>query len=420
MTALLLALAVTIPPKLTLDQAMAIAFRSSTALARAAAQTRQSEAVAEQARSTLLPQLSLSASNAGQTVNLRTFGFSFPGLPARVGPFQTIDARASVSYTVLSPTARTRERAAREQAAVSVSLAVAAHEALAFQVATFFHQALRVQSVIATIGRQAELANQLHRITEDRVALGASSKLDATRSRQQVLVLEQAIVDARHTLTSAKLQLAHLIHATPTADYELVADPTESTTIGEPSERPELRALTQALRAAELRVKAARDQRLPTASLTANYGQSGRAWNDNLNTFRVGGQITIPVYTGGRIQADVAEAQARVDEIGAQVEELRSSIEAEVLAARSAHESARAQLGTLRQLSSLAREELDLATERFKGGVADNTEVINAQDRLARAEDNAVRGEFAVDIARAQLARALGVAEKTYRTGGTR
>jgi outer membrane protein TolC len=394
---------------------MAIAFRSSTALARAAAQVRQADAAAGQAKSQLQPQVSLWVAEAGQTVNLRTFGISFPGLPARVGPFQTMDARANASYNVFNASARTREKAAREQAISSQALAAAAHETLAFQVATAFHHALRAQSAVAAVERQADLARQLHRVTEDRVALGASSRLDSTRSRQQVLALEQGALEARHALTRAKLQLANLIHATPTADYRLVGGP--AVVVAPAAERPEMRALSQSLRAAELRVKAAREQRLPVASLVGNYGQTGRAWNDNLSTFRVAGQVTLPLFTGGRIEAETAEAMAKVDEIKAQIEELRSALETESLEARSALETAQAQLETLRESAKLAREELDLATERFRGGVADNTEVINAQDRLARAEDGAVRGEFAVDLARAHVARAQGVAERTYRGG---
>jgi outer membrane protein TolC len=49
------------------------------------------------------------------------------------------------------------------------------------------------------------------------------------------------------------------------------------------------------------------------------------------------------------------------------------------------------------------------------GGVADNTEVVNAQDRLSRADDASIRAQYTLGLSRANLARASGGAESTYR-----
>jgi outer membrane protein TolC len=64
---------------------------------------------------------------------------------------------------------------------------------------------------------------------------------------------------------------------------------------------------------------------------------------------------------------------------------------------------------------TLAQQEVDLTTARFTTGVTDNTEVVNAQDRLARAEENRIRALFHLQMAQAGLQRATGAAEKAYR-----
>jgi outer membrane protein TolC len=56
-----------------------------------------------------------------------------------------------------------------------------------------------------------------------------------------------------------------------------------------------------------------------------------------------------------------------------------------------------------------------LSSQRFTQGVTDNTEVVNAQDRVSRADDARVRALYTLGLARANLARATGAAEKTYR-----
>ena len=63
----------------------------------------------------------------------------------------------------------------------------------------------------------------------------------------------------------------------------------------------------------------------------------------------------------------------------------------------------------------LAVRELELASDRFKHGVANNVEVVNAQDSLARAQQNRIIALTSHVDAKIALARALGDTEKTYK-----
>jgi outer membrane protein len=62
----------------------------------------------------------------------------------------------------------------------------------------------------------------------------------------------------------------------------------------------------------------------------------------------------------------------------------------------------------------LAKEEVDQARDRFKAGVANNIEVIQAQDALARANDNQIAALYRFNQARADYARSIGEMEKVY------
>jgi outer membrane protein TolC len=62
----------------------------------------------------------------------------------------------------------------------------------------------------------------------------------------------------------------------------------------------------------------------------------------------------------------------------------------------------------------LSKEEVDQARDRFQAGVANNIEVIQAQDSLARANDNQIAALYRFNQARADLARAIGQMEKIY------
>jgi outer membrane protein TolC len=63
---------------------------------------------------------------------------------------------------------------------------------------------------------------------------------------------------------------------------------------------------------------------------------------------------------------------------------------------------------------ALAREQLLQAKDRFAAGVADNVEVIQAQEALATAAENHIASLYAQNVARLSLARTLGGVEASY------
>jgi outer membrane protein TolC len=62
----------------------------------------------------------------------------------------------------------------------------------------------------------------------------------------------------------------------------------------------------------------------------------------------------------------------------------------------------------------LANQEVEQARDRFKAGVANNIEVIQAQDALARANDNEIAALYRFNQARADFARSIGQMERVY------
>jgi outer membrane protein TolC len=76
--------------------------------------------------------------------------------------------------------------------------------------------------------------------------------------------------------------------------------------------------------------------------------------------------------------------------------------------------SARNQVAVATLGVQLAKEEVEQSRDRFKAGVANNIEVIQAQDALARANDNEIAALYRFNQARADYARSIGQMEKVY------
>ena len=149
--------------------------------------------------------------------------------------------------------------------------------------------------------------------------------------------------------------------------------------------------------------------------MTFGDGQSGNTPVNNVNTYKVQGSIDFPLYTGGRIHGEIEEAEGALREARTLLDRDRSQIETDVLTAISGVEWALKEFETSAQNVSLSRQEVEFTRARFTQGITDNTEVVNAQDRLTQADDAHIRAQYLLGLARANLARSIGAAEKTYR-----
>ena len=122
----------------------------------------------------------------------------------------------------------------------------------------------------------------------------------------------------------------------------------------------------------------------------------------------------MPIFTSGRIKAEIAKADLELQKVDQQKQDLRNQIALDVKTALLNLDSARNEVRVANLGVQLAGEEVGQARDRFKAGVANNIEVISAQDSLSRANDNQIAALYRFNQARADFARAIGEMERTY------
>jgi len=413
-----------IPAQLTLSQALNIALSNSTLIREAMAQLDQTSGRYQQSRSTLLPHLYLAARQSFETESLLGIGIDVPSLKGLIGPFGSMDARILLSQDLFNLANVRAWQSYRSREQSSRLLVDDSREIVALNVVATYLEALKAKTIRDTLMEQTKLADELYRLTRDRVSQGVAAELDANRAMQKVNALEQQSQEAAQRYISAKLSLANMLQARITADFE-VADEAAYGASTPPDHdaalkaalamRPDYRAAEATVRAAELQVRSVKASRLPTLAMTFGDGQSGNTPVNNVNTYKIQGSISVPLYTGGRIRGEIEEAEGSLHEAQAQLERNRSQIETDVLTAISGVEWALKEVETSARNVQLSRQEVDFTRQRFAQGISDNTEVVNAQDRLTQADDAHIRAQYLLGLARANLARSTGAAEKTYR-----
>ena len=160
--------------------------------------------------------------------------------------------------------------------------------------------------------------------------------------------------------------------------------------------------------AEDLTIAAEKAERLPTFSAQLQGAYSGNRAADLFWSRQVVGLVSVPIYTGGRIAARVAEAQSRRRELDLEKTETEREVEEEVRRAILAYESARERSRVAIDNLRLAEEELDLSRDRFQNGVTSSIEVDNAQASLVTAQADRIAAAADQERARYELWHATG------------
>jgi outer membrane protein TolC len=90
--------------------------------------------------------------------------------------------------------------------------------------------------------------------------------------------------------------------------------------------------------------------------------------------------LQIPIFQGGKVHADVLQAESQLKQSQQQLSNLRGQIDYDVRVALLDLNAAADQVEVARSQVDLADQTLTQARDRFAAGVTDNLEVVQAQE----------------------------------------
>jgi len=375
------------------------------------------------AASALLPTVAAQAYGQRNKYNLEAqMGMSVPGFPSVVGPFNwsTAGLEAQVSLFDLSLWKKWRASQNAEDSARAQGRAVR-EEITALVVGQYFHALRAIASVKAGESR-VDLAEALAKLAENQQKQGVGTRLDTLRSQLQLQTERQRLIQAQTQRTTAFAGLVRLLDLQPGTAVELTdslatpalpVDTFQEAYRSGLAQRPELAALDAREKAAVNLREAAQGLRLPTLVATGSYGSTALQSMSGSNTYQVSLGLRVPLFTGGLISSQVARATAEQSRVQEARREVRAQVGYEVQVAQAELEAAVHEVEVSNLAVALSTEALTQSQHRFEAGVSNNIELINAQDELARANDNQISALYRLNQSRADLARATGQLE-TY------
>jgi outer membrane protein TolC len=384
---------------------------------------RQTRAQRLQTLADLLPNFGIRPSITEEQTSLASFGFSgLAGVPPILGPFRVYDARGFFSAPLLDiKSLRKYQAGAEDIKAAQFNYQDARDEVVLISTGLYL-QALSGSARIASSRAQVAVSEALYHQAVDRKDAGTVPAIDVIRAEVQWKQQQQRLIAYEGDFEKQKLSLARAIGLPPGQKFSL-ADPmpydpppagytVEQLEEQAFSQRPDYLAKQAEVRAAELRKKSAAAGKLPTVSLDANYGLIGARTDAVHGTFGVVGTLNVPVYQGGRVQADVADADADLQHRKSELAAIRARIDAEVRTALLDVFTANRLVEVARGNVDLARQQLEQSRDRFADGVTNNVEVVQAQEAVAAAEESYIASLYSFNAAKTQVARARGDAGK--------
>ena len=390
----------------------------------AAARISQARALWAATRSRLLPQVGTGASVIPQRLSQVGFPLGLSSTSERLDdPNITLsEVGLGISFDLdLWGKLRSASDAARSELLASEEARQAVVVMLVGDVAQIYFdlRELDLELDITRATRESRL--ETLRIVTLRQEHGLVSDLDVRQAEIQVDATDAIIPDLERRIAQTENRLSVLLGLNPgpiRRGQSLTAEnvPPEIPA-GLPSalleRRPDLRQAERQMAAANYRIGEARAAYFPNILLTGALGVQSLSLSDLFTSsarfWQVGPTITLPLYTGGRLDGQLALARARNEEALVRYTQAVQQAFREVNDALVANQHVQRVLSVLERQLVAARDAMALAQLRYLNGLTNYLDVLEAQRVVFTSE---------VDLARARRDRLVAVVQIYKALGG--
>jgi outer membrane protein len=412
------------PLKLTLHDAVVLALKQNPQTLISEFQAKQTSQEQTIQFAGLLPQVTGSVNETRQRENLEAlFGKPIAGFPSVIGPFDVFAVGTQFTVPIFNLSTVRSWQASKFDTAAARDSAQITREQVSLMVTTDYLNILRASADVRAAETRVSLAQALYDQANDLQKNGAGTGIDTLRSNVELQNETQRLLAARTDHDVAIFQLQRLLGVEPSQSIELSDEMSfyetpvisvEASLDNAWQSRPEMRQINESVRAAEFRKSAAWDMHLPTFDANGFWEEQGLTAGSVIPVYQYVAEMKVPIFSGNRTHAAVKEADFEIQKLKQQRIDLRNQIAVEVRTASAQLESARKQVEVANEGIKLAQEEVQQARDRFAAGVANNVEVVQAQDALSRASDNQITALYQYNASRANLAHSVGQMEAVY------
>lgn len=401
--------------RLSLEDAIGRALSAGTQAELARSGQERAAVAQREALGALLPQVDARLQQYSQSINLATFGFTIPGQPPVVGPFNVTDGTIAAAMQLFNLAAYRRYQALREERTATRFDVEQTENDVAAAVARLYVLVQRGDAQIAARQADVTLFERLTGVAQDEFKAGTGTRLDVAQANVQLQRARQALLVAQNDRETARLALLNAIGANEADDLVLTDTLAAPATVPAltpaleraKSERPELRQAESRVREAELNLSAARARRIGSIAFDFEGDISGNHVDDLHSSRRIGLSASLPLFHAD-INAMIARAKLALHDAEVARGQRQRDIEQDVRRSFLGLQNAEARVAVAQENVRVAEEALTVARDRRAAGYGSPVEVDRAQDAYRQAHEDLVSASADAVAARYDFAHATG------------
>ena len=370
-----------------------------------------------QTRTGFLPQVTGTAtySRIDPVVQIPLGGESF-----QIAPNNNYDAHITAQYLLLDFGKSTATmKLAEAQVQTARDNVTVARRDLAFNAAQVYYNILFVRESIRVQDAQI-VSLQAHRHEmQQRVEGGVSTRFDVTTTDVRITQAQSTRIDLQNQLRNQQVQLARLLHKPAQADlpvkgrlaFQPQAVDVEAELKKAYENRPEIKLARDAETSATLQQRLIERSNMPSLGVGAQVGAKN-GYLPNLNQIRPNSagvvQLSVPIFDGNKNKNQRVEALANSRSAVARTQDTQEQIRADVRQAANNLEFSQARYDNSQQQIAQATDALTRAQGRYRYGVGQNLDVLDAETQLAQARLSRAQAVYNYTLGQFQLKRATG------------
>jgi multidrug efflux system outer membrane protein len=385
----------------------------------AAARVLQAEAALRATRSQFFPNVTA----GGDLITSRTSQKGPVPVPRRVDPQRNYgDVFVSMAGYEVDLWGRIRRatEASRAQLLATEDAQRTVRQTLVAEVATAYLELLELDLELQISHRTYGVRTNSLELTTARERGGVAGLQDVYQSKILVATADAAIVDTLRRIEQKENELCILLgrnpgkieRSTALAQQNLRAEVPPGLPSSLLERRPDILAAEHQLVAANADIGQAKAAFFPQLTLTGFYGYQSVALSDlftsGARAWQFGPTVTFPLFTGGRLRANLKGARARFDEALARYQQTVQNSFREVSDSLIAYKRSREFREKQEQNTQAHRDATQLANVRYEGGVTSYLEVLYNENELFSTELNLAQAQLNELLSVVQLYRALG------------
>ena len=398
---------------LSLAQCIYLALENSPQLRSSWRDTRSSAATVGQALSRFYPQLEFNANYQRTQSQVLT--------EVDTKYLRSVhDAHFSVTQLILDGGRREASLAAAKESLRSANFL---HNStlldVALQTETNYYNLLGAQALLEVAQESLKRREHHVELAERKYESGLARKVEVSQARAKRADAKLSVVEARSRVRRARGQLATSMGLAVSSDVNIKRvppkDEKERTKQADAlldeavKHRPRLKAAAAELKRMQKQLKAEKAARWPTLQATAQYGRRDEhSLPEERPDWSVGLGFKLPLFTGFQRTYKIIQAREKLEKANADYENLLRNVEQDIWKAYSEVLRTNEAVIAAQSFVESARENVETAEKAYDSGLANITELIDAQTTFTRARKRLATARLEQRMATARLERSVG------------